>query len=384
MFKENSKLKSIFLGGFLFSLHLAFTAYINSSLIANVIGEKNIALVYATASILAILALLFIPKFFSKIGSRKFLIITSTTSALLLLLLSFFRDSLALIPIFIVYLALNTLIIFTIDELLKIYSQSNSTGKIRGFYLTVTSLAWVLAQISSGEILSTLNIGDIYVLASVLVSLFLINAIFKLNKIEEPNYDKSSTRENIKKFFFNKNLRNAYFINITLQFFYSWMVIYTPIYLRNHMYLPWEQIGIVFAIMLLPFVLIQFPMGKYADLHGEKKMLKLGFLISAIFTFLIFFIQTNNILVWALVLFMTRVGAATIEVMADVHFFKNIKPENEEYIGIYRSAAPIAYTIGPITAFIVFLLIPEFKFIYLVLSCVMIFGIYLASKIKNV
>lgn len=384
MFKENKKLKSIFFGGFLFSLHLAFTAYINSSLLSNIIGEKNISLVYSLSSLSAIFLLLLIPRFFSKIGSRKFLLSVSFLSSLLLFSLALLKSSFLAIPVFILYLCLNTLIIFTIDEIIKIHSKEKSTGKIRGFYLSITSLAWVFAQISSGRILKDLDINDIYIIASLLVFMFFLNIFFNLKKIEEPNYDKTSTKENILNFFKNKNLRQAYFINITLQFFYSWMVIYTPIYLKNHMNFTWEKIGIIFAIMLLPFVLIQFPMGKYSDKHGEKKMLKVGFLFIFIFTFLIFFIEKNTLLVWAFILFMTRVGAATVEVMADVHFFKNIKPENEEFIGIYRSAAPVAYIAGPLSAFFIFLLIPDFKFIYIVLASFMLFGFLLASRIKNI
>jgi MFS family permease len=384
MFKENRKLKSIFFGGFLFSLHLAFTAYINSSLLSNIIGEKNISLVYSLSSLLAILLLLLIPRFFSKIGSRKFLLSVSFLSSLFLFSLALLKSSFLAIPVFILYLCLNTLIIFTIDEIIKIYSKENSTGKIRGFYLSVTSLAWVFAQISSGRILKDLNINDIYIIASILVFMFFLNVFFNLKKIEEPEYDRTSTKENILNFFKNKNLRQAYLINITLQFFYSWMVIYTPIYLKNYINFDWDKIGIIFAIMLLPFVLIQFPMGKYSDTHGEKKMLKFGFFVMFIFTLLIFFIKENTLLVWAIVLFMTRVGAATVEVMADVHFFKNIRPENEEFIGIYRSAAPVAYILGPMTAFLVFLVIPEFKFLYVLLASFMLFGFLLASRVKNV
>lgn len=384
MFKENSKLKSIFFGGFLFSLHLAFTAYINSSLLSGIIGEQKISLVYSISSLSAILLLLLIPKFFSKLGSRKFLLNVSFLSSILLLSLAFLESSFLAIPVFIIYLCLNTLIIFTIDEIIKIYSKDNSTGKIRGFYLSITSLAWVFAQISSGRILKDLAINDIYIIASILVFMFFLNIFLNLKKIEEPNYDKTSTKENILNFFKNKSLRQAYIINITLQFFYSWMVIYTPIYLKNHMNFAWEQIGIIFAIMLLPFVLFQFPMGKYSDTHGERKMLKFGFIVMFIFTLAIFFIKENILILWALILFMTRVGAATVEVMADVHFFKNIRPENEEFIGIYRSAAPVAYILGPMTAFVFFLFIPDFKFLYIILASIMLLGFLFASKIKNV
>jgi len=84
-----------------------------------------------------------------------------------------------------------------------------------------------------------------------------------------------------------------------------------------------------------------------------------------------------------MLLFATRIGAATIEVSGDAYFFKHIKPENEEFVGVYRSASPIAYIIGPFSAFIVFLFIPSFNFIYIILGTLMLAGIYLSSTIEK-
>ena len=87
--------------------------------------------------------------------------------------------------------------------------------------------------------------------------------------------------------------------------------------------------------------------------------------------------------IWALVLFATRVGAASVEVATDTYFFKHIKPENEEFVGVYRSASPVAYILGPLFASIIFIFIPSFNFIYLILGAFMIYGIYLASTIRK-
>ena len=82
-------------------------------------------------------------------------------------------------------------------------------------------------------------------------------------------------------------------------------------------------------------------------------------------------------------LFMTRVGAASIEVATDAYFFKHIKPENEEFISIYRTAAPAAYIKGPLVAVIVLLFVPSFEYLYIVLGAIMLYGIYLSSTIRR-
>ena len=135
--------------------------------------------------------------------------------------------------------------------------------------------------------------------------------------------------------------------------------------------------------MLLPFLLIPYSMGRYGDKFGERKMLIWGFVVVAGATLMLFFIDSQVIWVWAFILFLTRIGAASIEVMSDAYFFKHITPENEEFIGVYRSSAPIAYIGGPLLASIIFLFVPSFNFIYAILASIMLFGIYLASTIRK-
>jgi MFS family permease len=207
--------------------------------------------------------------------------------------------------------------------------------------------------------------------------------MFGLKNIPDPKYDKIQPAKYIREFFQNKNLARSYKINFLLQFFYAWMVIYTPIYLYAHLGFNWKEIGIIFAIMLVPFVLLQFPLGKYSDKIGEKKMLLLGFFITSLATLSLFFIHQHAIWIWALALFATRVGAAIVEVMSDVYFFKHIKAENDEFIGVYRNSQPVAYIFAPIVALMVFALVPSFNFIYLILGALMLYGVYLASRIEK-
>jgi MFS family permease len=124
-------------------------------------------------------------------------------------------------------------------------------------------------------------------------------------------------------------------------------------------------------------------MGKYSDKIGERKPLMLGFAIASLATLFMFFIKKNDFWVWASVLFTTRIGAAIIEVMGDAYFFKHIKPENDEFVGVYRSSSPVAYIVGPLLASAVFIFTPSFNFIFLSLGAVMLYGVYLASTIRK-
>ncbi len=382
MFKENPKLKNIFLAGFLMAMHLALTAYIGSSFVSSFVGEKLVGIVYTLGSIISILTLLLAPRILNKIGGKKFLLIVIILDILALLSFAFISNWLV-IPIFILYFALNNLIIFLLDELLQIFSRDGAMGKMRGLYLTLISSAWVIAQALTGKVLGQYHFSTIYLVAAVVMMLLYLLALGRLNHIEDPKYDKIKIFTSIKRFFQNKNLARSYKINFLIQFFFSWMIIYTPIYLGTHLGFSWTEIGTIFTFMLLPFVLIPFPLGKYSDKIGERKMLMTGFFIASLATLSLFFIEKHEVWIWALALFCTRVGAATVEVMSDVYFFKHIKKEEDEFIGLYRNAGPIAFIVAPLIASLIFIFLPAFNFIFIILSALLLCGIYVASTIEK-
>lgn len=367
----------------MFSIPIALASYINSSFISSFVGERFAGSVYILGSIGSILSLLIAPKIFKKIGGYKFLVTMALLDAFSFLILSLTHNAWSVVFMFILGFSMNTLIIFSLDELLKISSKDQVAGRIRGIYLTVCNLAWVLAQLTLGTTLGGFSFNTIYFVSFCVMALFGLVSFFNLKNIPDPQYDKINSFKYIKEFFKKKNLARAYGINFLLQFFYAWMVIYTPIYLYNYLNFDWKEIGLIFTIMLLPFVLIQFPLGKYSDKFGERKMLMLGFGISSIATLSLFFTTAHSVMVWASLLFITRIGAATIEVMSDVHFFKHIKPENEEYVGVYRTSSPFAYILGPMFAFFVFMAVPSFNYIFLILGTLMLWGIYLSSTIRR-
>ena len=170
-----------------------------------------------------------------------------------------------------------------------------------------------------------------------------------------------------------------------LQIFYAWMTIYTPIYLHGNLGLDWGAIGIIFGIMLLPFIFVQFPAGELADSQfGEKEMLSIGFIITALATITMFFVTGKSILVWGLILFGTRVGAALVEVMCDVYFFKKVDNQNANLISFYRMGRPLAYIIGSLIATLM-LSIPYFglKNLFLVLGFMMFLGLRYSLALKD-
>ncbi|KKU49614.1 MAG: hypothetical protein UX71_C0010G0024 [Parcubacteria group bacterium GW2011_GWA1_47_10] len=377
--------KIIYLAGFLFSLPIALMSYINSSFLSTFVRSEMMGLTYAAASAASILGLLLAPHVLRRMGGYRFLLLVIGLDALTILTFALAKQVWAVLAAFIVGFALNMIIVFTLDELLKIFTKNSGTGGARGAYLALANVAWIGAQgvFVFASVEGVFSFRIIYALAFVIMTAFFLLVLLKLKNTADPEYDHIKSFRYVRQFFKHVNLRRSYYLNLLLQLFYSVMVIYTPIYLSMHMGFSWKEIGAIFAIMLTPFSLLPFLEGTYSDKVGERKMLMLGFFIAGGATLSIFFIRTPEIWAWAIALFMTRVGAATIETMSDAYFFKHITPENEEWVGVYRSAPGASYIIGPLAALAIFALVPSFNYIFLVLGALMLYGVYLASTIRK-
>jgi MFS family permease len=105
--------------------------------------------------------------------------------------------------------------------------------------------------------------------------------------------------------------------------------------------------------MLLPFPLIQYPLGKLADKrYGEKEIMSIGFLILGISTIAMAFISSPNIAIWAIALFVSRIGAAATEIMMETYFFKTVSPRDSAVLGVFRITRPLSYFIAPLITII--------------------------------
>jgi MFS family permease len=135
--------------------------------------------------------------------------------------------------------------------------------------------------------------------------------------------------------------------------------------------------------MLIPFVVLEIPLGKLADRNGEKNALSMGFAIMALSMGLIAIMTDHNPYIWAAVLFLSRVGAATVEVMADTYFFKKVNATKTHLISFSRMARPIAYVVSPIVATILFMAF-DMRGLFIFLGFLMLYGLRYTFAIRDV
>ena len=381
---QSGKKLVIFLAGFLFSLSMAFTTYINSSFLSEYVDKLTLGVLYTSASLVSILIMFRMPNMLNRFGARKFSLYASILACVSYFTLAIAsHKSIAILAFIGNTLAINFLIA-SLDIFVEDFSKNRNVGKFRGLYLSVINIAWVLSQVLSGSIISKSSFSGIYMLSALFMLLTVFVFSFFLHEFKDPKYIQIPILRTVKNFIKNKDIGRIYILNFLLKFFFAWMGIYTPLYLNQVLGFGWDKIGLMFAIMLTPFVFLSYPLGRLSDKYGEKSFLMFGFLCASIAVFIIPQIKETIFLYWAGILFLSRIGAATIEVMTESYFFKVENEENADAISFFRNTQPLSYLLAPVCASAVLFFTPGFEYIFTTLACIMLLGVYISLRLRDV
>lgn len=335
---------------------MALLAYVNSSMLSQFASARIVSVVYTLASILSIVMVIGAPRVLRTVGNRKAVTWILATSALLLLGLGLVSGKAALL-LFVLYFSLNAVVLYGLDIFLEHYSKEQETGNIRGLYLSLGNIGWVIAPTLSGILETGFGFQAVYLVAALVVTTTLGIIWYTQRSFVDREYNKSHFDDGFKTLRTNKNIRTITVLNLILQLFFVMMVIYSPLYLTTVVGFSWKTLGILLSIMLLPFVLFPYPIGRIADKYiGEKELLVGGFLVAAAATLFFAQVTTTSFLFFAVVLFTSRVGASIVEVMCESYFFKQVTDSDSSIISIYRNMLPVAYTIGPLFGALLFTL----------------------------
>jgi len=390
--KENKKtFYVIYLLSFLISFHSALLLYVESSFAESILGkldidniEKFVGIIYSLAALVTLATFFNISKILRKLGNFKLAFLLFFLEALASFGLVFIQSPLFLIFLFIIHLIIIRLVFFNIDLFLECNSNDESTGTTRGILLTSSNSAYVIAPLIAGFILTNGDFWKLFFVSGFIMIPAILLLYFQFRDHKDPVYDDVPFIKTLKEIWQRKNLYKIMMSNFLLCFFYSWMVVYTPIYLHTEIGLSLREIvGIIMPIALLPFMLFQFILGKIADEKlGEKEILTAGFIIAGLATISLSFVTSTNIIVWAFLLFVTRVGASFIEIMNETYFYKKIDGTDAHLMGCFKTLVPLAYLIGPLTA-TAFLMFFDYKYLFIALGFIMFLGLRYSLTLED-
>lgn len=385
MFNGSAKnLRSIFLVGFLLTVALSLTGYLDSSFLGSFINIKTVGLLFSLGSVASIIFLSYLPKLMGRFSISSVFYANSIIYLASILGMLHAGSSFIFGVLFVTYIASGVAIYFAIDLLIEHFSAHNTIGKTRGFYLAIYNFAYLVGPLLAGLILKNNSFEIVYLVAGIFIIIMTLVYVRDLEHIEyrlKPGH--ATFWQNLVRLSKNNNLFRVYFVNLMLSFFFSWMAIYMPIHLNQFVGFGWDKIGALFALMHIPYVALEIPLGRLADrYHSEKKLMSIGLVIIGISTAAISFIGSNDFWIWALALIATRAGASFIQVSTESYFFKRVTEKDAGLVAIFRNATPVAYILGPLVATL-FLSFLSYANLFFALGALMICVILVSLGLKN-
>jgi len=385
MLKNKTTFLLIYLFGLLWAFSMALPSYIQSSFLEQFVGVRFVGLLVAISTAVTLIVQFFYPRVIKSLTNYRTSILLIIIYIASTFLLAFLGHWLMILLFYVIQFICLNLFSVNLDVFLEDISDNRHAGRVRTTFLTVTNVAWVFAPITMGFLAK----GDNYSLVYIVAGLIVIPVIFILMYAKRNMSDKKMTYKsrNFKQllavFERNPNIREIFQVAFVLRFFYCIMVLYIPIYLHKYIGFSWDELGIIFTIMLLPFIIFQMPAGRLADKYiGEKEILVVGLLIMMTATGAIFFITSTNFFVWVAILFLTRVGASLVEAMQEVYFFKQIDGHDMDLIDLFRNVRPFAWLLGSLFTVIVLEIFP-IQFIFLFLAIVILMGLRPALLLED-
>ncbi len=365
----------VFMSVLLLSFHYSFVYFINSTYLATYFGTENIGYIFTAGAILNIAVFLYAPKYLRKHGNFKMTVILTLLELLALLGLAFIPNAFVAVALFIIHQAAGPTLFYCMDIFIERYADIKEMGNVRGVYLTMQNIPPIITPFISGLILVRPEYWKLYLIGVVFLIPFLIVVGLNFRQFNDQKYPIISLKEAAKKFYADKNVFDIFVDHFLLHMFYGWTVIYMPLYLNRYIGFEWSEIGIILSVMLLPFILFQIPIGRMEDRYNdEKQVLMIGFCIMAGSFMLIPFIQEKSIVLWAAVLFISRIGASFVEVSSESYFFKHVNSSNAGFISFFRMTRALPYLVSPIIVGITLSFL-EFKYIFFVAGAIMLIGV---------
>lgn len=388
--KKTAQKLMVYVLVFLSALHITPAGYFNSLFLSQFIGSEYVGYIYAAGSVMAVILFAYIKVVLNHIGNYKTFMRSLWVDFGSMLILSsslLVPDPISYGPLwisaFIVGYVARMITVFNTDIFLEHYSDNRDTGKIRGFYLTSINLAFVMGPfISSLLITDVTNAAKVYVWGAVVLIPIMLIARFHFNKFDDREYKRTKLVKTIRKVLAHPDLSKVCACDFLLRFFYSWMVIYAPIFL-SQIGFTLAEIGTIISFALLPFVLFQLPAGRIADkILGEKELLTAGFIIMGLFTISMSLFDQRIFWLWAGIMFVTRIGASMVEIMNETYLFKKINDSDVDILSLYRSISPFTYLISPILASIL-LIHFEINHLFVFLGCLVLLGTVFSSRLRD-
>jgi MFS family permease len=379
---DRQKVKLIAFISFLLGFSQSVLIYVMSTYFKQASGTDNVGSFYLIAYVILFIALLNLHKGAKFFGKANVFFLAVFFKLIVIAFLANINPSWIGIFSLMLYVIFAGVEWVSLDAILESYSCDNESGRIRGKHLTIFNAGFLLGPFISTRILDRFDFSGIFIFLLVFNSAVFIYVLLKLRTSNDHFQPTISIRKMFRKIVKRRDIMNIYYISFVLEFFFALMIIYTPIYLLE-LGMDWEQIGNIFTFMLLPFVLLQYPVGILADkMKKEGQLIILALLIIFFSVTGVYLMGSISVIVWSLLLFGTRIGASLIEILRDSYFYRRIDGEDVDLINFFRTTLPLGYIVASILSFIAIQLF-SVSAVFVLVALVVLSALYPAYNLTS-
>lgn len=329
------------------------TSYVNSSFLSSFFSSEHISLLYVANALISILFLTQVARLVRHLGVRE--LATSITvllgSAVFLLGVSTEHVSAAF------FFITQALLLLTLRYLLDLYVESlsrgeNETGSTRSLFITAGNTGVLLAPLVGAVAVVGSLFTPVYVVAALLLipALLIIAGPLRSLAPVMPTTETSVVARIREIFCCRVELRRIMVAHGLVQLFFAGTIIYVPLYLFSEG-VSWQIIGTISALSVLPYLVLEIPLGTLADrAWGEKEITLAGLFITGGSLILMSTTPLSEFIVWTLWYLLANVGGALIEVGTESYFFKQVTESDADLIGAFRMLRPLGGVGAPLLA----------------------------------
>jgi MFS family permease len=372
---------------FVVAVSLAFidtiwSVYIGSFFSDNLKSISIVGFITALFTIVSFFSFFFTIPILEKLSKSKIYLFSLLLLGICLLLLSFNKNFFLFLIIGVIIMIVSTLRITSFGIMVRDNSTKKKLTKNEGFMYTFMNIAWMIGPLIAGFFSEKYGTSGVLFIASIII--FIGFGIFSFLKIKDVNIKKKIDKNvlrNFFDFFKNKNRVIAYILGGGINFWWSLIYVFMPLYIIQNNF-PTKTVGYFFFFVTIPLIALDYFVGEITAKIGFKKIFKLGFLIPALIALACFFVSNPYIIMTLLVL--ASLGLVMTEATAESYFFEVIKKEDEcRFYGPYNTTIDLNHFISRILAAAILWFLP-FKFIFLFFSFAMFVFFFFSFKTKNI
>lgn len=259
------------------------------------------------------------------------------------------------------------------------HAKKNDLGEEEGLHYKFQNIGYFIGPFLGGFLAVKMGQEMVFLLSSLIFFFTLLyfhhQHIYEKHPaiINRKFAHKEGLFKNFKDFFANPERTKAYLITVLLMSWIAFKRLFVPLFVIESGYKD-SMTGLILSLSIIPLILLEVKVGKYADRKGVKLPVSLGFLIMGFLLCVIFF--NPFILLSFLLIVIINIGKAFIEPLQEYYLFKNLPNEMEDRLyGVYMTADSVAYFLTSLAGALIFFFLPM-KAVFLIFGLLFLAASY--------